>query len=177
MNFYRQFQGGVFSVDPFCYLCFTFVFIILSCLFQAALWSPAGKGLTSWLSCVWCFPVFLSLYHMVSQVRCSTWLHRFLISAFFTFMILWSAAEFGLESLAVRLVWCCQIIIHWPDKLIIKYIIDCKIDQVRRVTLNWADNTPKYLQITKPTQLTSYVYSSYWALWIQWHLHKRRFRR
>ena len=24
-------------VDPFCYLCFTFVFIILSCLFLAAL--------------------------------------------------------------------------------------------------------------------------------------------
>ena len=45
-----------------------FVFIILSCLFLAALWSPAGKGLTSWLSCVWCFLVFLSLSHMVSGV-------------------------------------------------------------------------------------------------------------
>ena len=29
-----------------------FVFVILSCLFLAALWLPAGKGLTSWLSCV-----------------------------------------------------------------------------------------------------------------------------
>ena len=47
-------------VDLFCYLCFTFVFIILSCLFLAAMWLPAGKGLTSWLSCVWCFLVFLS---------------------------------------------------------------------------------------------------------------------
>ena len=27
---------------------------MLSCLFNAALWSPAGKGLTSSLSCVWC---------------------------------------------------------------------------------------------------------------------------
>ena len=39
-------------VDPFSYLCFTFVFIILSCLFLAALWSPPEKGLTSWPSCV-----------------------------------------------------------------------------------------------------------------------------
>ena len=26
--------------------------VILSCLFLASLWSPAGKGLTSWLSCM-----------------------------------------------------------------------------------------------------------------------------
>ena len=26
--------------------------VILSCLFLAALWAPAGKGLTSWSSCV-----------------------------------------------------------------------------------------------------------------------------
>ena len=30
----------------------------LICLFNAALWSPAGRGLASWLSCVWCFVVF-----------------------------------------------------------------------------------------------------------------------
>ena len=28
---------------PFCYLCF--VFVMLSCLFDVALWSPAWKGL------------------------------------------------------------------------------------------------------------------------------------
>ena len=27
---------------------------MLSCLFIAALWSPTGKGLTSWLTCVVC---------------------------------------------------------------------------------------------------------------------------
>ena len=27
------------------------------CQFIVALWSPAGKGLTSWLSCMWCFIV------------------------------------------------------------------------------------------------------------------------
>ena len=32
-------------MGPFCYLCFVFVFAIPSCLFLAALQSPAGKGL------------------------------------------------------------------------------------------------------------------------------------
>ena len=30
-------------MDPFCYLCFMFVFIMLSSLFLVALKSPAGK--------------------------------------------------------------------------------------------------------------------------------------
>ena len=34
-------------MDHLCYLCLAFVMI--SHLFIAALWSPAGKGLTSWL--------------------------------------------------------------------------------------------------------------------------------
>ena len=34
-------------MDHLCYLCF--MFVMLSRLFIAALWSPAGKGLTSWL--------------------------------------------------------------------------------------------------------------------------------
>ena len=33
-----------------------FVFrVLLSCLFLAALWSPSGKGLTSWLSCMYMY--------------------------------------------------------------------------------------------------------------------------
>ena len=32
-------------------------------------------------SCLWCFIVFLSLSHVVSWVRCGTWLYRFLIFA------------------------------------------------------------------------------------------------
>ena len=31
-----------------CFVCFTFVFIILLCLFLAAFWSPTGKELSSW---------------------------------------------------------------------------------------------------------------------------------
>ena len=34
-------------MDNLCYLCL--VFAMLSCLFNVALWSPAGRGLTSWL--------------------------------------------------------------------------------------------------------------------------------
>ena len=34
-------------MDHLCYLCL--VFLMLLRLFIAALWSPAGKGLTSWL--------------------------------------------------------------------------------------------------------------------------------
>ena len=45
------FQGDASFADPFCYFCFTFVFIILSCLFLEALRSPAGKELDTWLYC------------------------------------------------------------------------------------------------------------------------------
>ena len=37
-------------MDHLCYLCL--VFVMLSRLLIAALWSPVGKGLTSWLSFV-----------------------------------------------------------------------------------------------------------------------------
>ena len=37
-------------MDHLCYLCL--VFVMLSRLFITAVWSPAGKGLTSWLSFV-----------------------------------------------------------------------------------------------------------------------------
>ena len=55
------FQAGASFVDPFCYLCFIFIFVMLYCLFLGALLSSAGKGLTSWLSCVLFFLVVLSL--------------------------------------------------------------------------------------------------------------------
>ena len=52
-------------MDLFCYFSFVFVDVILSFLFLAALWSPAGKGLN--LDFLVCFCV-LSLSHMVSLV-------------------------------------------------------------------------------------------------------------
>ena len=47
------------------------VFLILLRLFIAALLSPAGKGLASWLLLAM-FIVFVLLFHVVSWVRCGT---------------------------------------------------------------------------------------------------------
>ena len=49
----------VFFVDHFLFLCF--VFVMLSCLLNAAMGSPAGKWLTYWRSCVLCFLCFVTL--------------------------------------------------------------------------------------------------------------------
>ena len=57
----------VLFVDHLCYLCL--VFVMLSRLYIAALWSPEGKGLTSWLLFVM-FIVLLLLSHSVSWDRC-----------------------------------------------------------------------------------------------------------
>ena len=62
-----------------------YVFFSVSCLlctcarlFICALWSPAGKGLTSWLSFVVSNCEYVT-FSLVSRVRCGTWLYRFLI--------------------------------------------------------------------------------------------------
>ena len=44
---YWPFRGGASFVDRLCYLCL--VYGMLSRRLVAALWSPEGKGLTSWL--------------------------------------------------------------------------------------------------------------------------------
>ena len=62
----------VFSV--FCLLC------LCARLFICALWSHAGKGLTSWLSFVVSNCEFVT-FPLVSRFRCGTWLYRFLIFA------------------------------------------------------------------------------------------------
>ena len=54
-------------MDHLCYLCL--VFVMLSRLFVAALWSSEGKGLTSWLLFMM-FIVILLLSHLVSWDRC-----------------------------------------------------------------------------------------------------------
>ena len=63
-------------------MLFMFVFVMLSCLFIAALWSPERKELTSWLLFVM-FIVILLLSHLVSWDRRGSWLYRFLILAVF----------------------------------------------------------------------------------------------
>ena len=53
-------------VDHLCYLCC--VFVMLSCLFIAAMWSPAGKGLTSWLLFVMFVFLLLPMWYPGSGV-------------------------------------------------------------------------------------------------------------
>ena len=45
------------------------VFVVMSCLFFVALWSPAGKGLTSWLSCALYFITFPNVFWSTSESR------------------------------------------------------------------------------------------------------------
>ena len=57
----RSFAG------PFCKSCLLLAFVILFCLFLAALWSPAGIGLTSWLL----FVMFsCAFFGVLGQVWC-----------------------------------------------------------------------------------------------------------
>ena len=63
------------TVPRWCFFCESFM-LFLSCfvmlyvrLFVAALWSPAGNGLTSWLSFVMCICDVLT-FPLVSLVRC-----------------------------------------------------------------------------------------------------------
>ena len=50
--FYWPFQGGTSYVDLLCFCSVLYLLCLCARLFICALWSPAGKGLTSWLSFV-----------------------------------------------------------------------------------------------------------------------------
>ena len=60
--FYWPFQGGTSFVDLLCFCSVLCLLWLCARLFICALWSPAGKGLTSWLSFV-VSTVSLSLSH------------------------------------------------------------------------------------------------------------------
>ena len=47
--FYRPFQGVTSFVDLLCFCSVLCLLCLCGRLFICALWSPAGKGLTSWL--------------------------------------------------------------------------------------------------------------------------------
>ena len=46
-----------------------FMYVVLSCLFLVTFWSPAGKGLTSWLSCLLYFVTFPNVSWSTSELR------------------------------------------------------------------------------------------------------------
>ena len=92
------------------FLCL--VFLMLSRLFIAALWSPAGRVLTSWLLFVMfmMFIVFWLLSHVVTWVRCG---YRFLIFIDFLALIkmLRSAVQNVIKCVLcyfTRIVTVCQ---------------------------------------------------------------------
>ena len=65
-------------------LCSVFVFAILYCLFFAALWSPAWKGLIYWFSGMWCF---LCFYHFHIWCPGSDVVHDCTTSWYKTFLL------------------------------------------------------------------------------------------
>ena len=78
--FYLHFFCGSFMFfSVLCLLC------LCTRLFTCALRSPAGKGLTSWLSFVVSNCEFVT-FPFVSRVRCGTWLNRFLIFAPYSYL-------------------------------------------------------------------------------------------
>ena len=77
--FYWPFQGGNSFEDLLCFSVFCLQ-CLCARLFICALWSPAGKGLTSWLSFAVSNCEFVT-FPLVSWVRCGTWLYRLLIFA------------------------------------------------------------------------------------------------
>ena len=86
----------VFSV--WCLLC------LCARLSICALWSPAGKGLTSLLSSV-VFNCEFVTFPLVSCVRCGTWLYRFLIFAPFLILIYLNQSRFIIQSHAIHWWW------------------------------------------------------------------------
>ena len=86
--FYWPFQGGTSFGDLLCFSSILCLICLCARLFICALWSPAGKGLTSWLSFVVSNGKFIT-FPLVSWVGCGTWLYRFLIFApLLTFIVL-----------------------------------------------------------------------------------------
>ena len=69
--FYWRFQGITSFVDHLRYMYFCLVLYFYARLFIDALWSPAGKGLTSWLSFVVSNCEFVT-FPLVSWVMCGT---------------------------------------------------------------------------------------------------------
>ena len=135
--FYWPFQGVTSFVD---HLCF---FLMLSCLFMAAVWSPAGKGLTCWLLLVM-FIVVLLLSHVVSWVKCGTWLYRFLIFAIFLTMTMylyfvsctrkidWIASDLDLLKSCIWVIYVIVMI-----KFIASYEQPCFVHAEQRHRSGW----------------------------------------
>ena len=66
-----MFRGCTSFVDLLCFCSVLCLLCLSACLFICVLWSPAGKGLTSWLSFVVSNCEFVT-FPLVSMVRYGT---------------------------------------------------------------------------------------------------------
>ena len=97
------------------WIFFSVLWLLWLCvrLFICALWSPAGKGLTSWLSFVVSNCEFVT-FPLVSWVRWCTWLYRFLI-----FVPLLTILQVGVHCrFQVNAHWLLQTIFFLHDSYI-----------------------------------------------------------
>ena len=106
--FYWPFQGGTSFVDLLCFCSVLCLLCLCASLFICALWSPAGKGLTSWLSFV-VSAVSLSLSHwypgsgVVLDCIDSWSLHPYLLWLIFKWQMLLTRLFNGIHMLHTKL--------------------------------------------------------------------------
>ena len=117
--FYWPFQGGTSFVDLLCFCSVLCLLCLCARLFICALWSPAGKGLTSWLSFVVSNCEFVT-FPLVSLERCGTWLYRFLIFAPLLTLIL----KLSIPNI---IWWCSSLYILWSLNLSTDFITPHKL--------------------------------------------------
>ena len=120
--FYWPFQGCTSFVDPLCFCSVLFVLCLCARLIKCALWSPAGKGLTSWLSfVVSAVSLSLSQWYPGSGVAIDcidSWsLHSYLLLCLYSyiFYILGLNAKVFGNILSYRILQCLQRIINFTD--------------------------------------------------------------
>ena len=112
-------------MDLLFFFCLVFV---MPCarLFICVLWSPAGKGLTSWLSFVGVKCEFVT-FPLVSWVRCLTLLYRFLIFGFTN--LVWLSWPF------LRVFALSHYLPLAPDTLHLSLFLSCWFDYHNHLSL------------------------------------------
>ena len=111
-----------FFLSCVCYNLVSFCFI-------CPLWSPAGKGLTSWLSFVVSNCKFVT-FPLVSWVRCGTCLYRFLIFAPLLTLIRIHAVCPLLPSQILICLYSCRLYYSVYSCIIVLYLLLCALLKV-----------------------------------------------
>ena len=106
--FYWPFQRGTSFVDILCFCSVLCLLCLCARLFICALWSPAGKGLISWLSCVVSNCDFVT-FPLVSWVGCGTMYVIVSIRDLCTLTYLAWIVMYGDQSLSQS----CKIMLKW----------------------------------------------------------------